>query len=120
MDFGSLNLDNLGDIVSSLSDDDIAKLSSLADELFSSTEKKNGNTSQSSPKSTDFFSGINPDMMAKMVEIIGRLNSAPNDPRCDFIASLKPLLSKDKQQKADDVIKMIQLMSLIPILGDSF
>ena len=40
MDFGSLNLDNLGDIMSSLTEEDMAKLSSLADELFTSEQKE--------------------------------------------------------------------------------
>lgn len=117
MDLGSLNLDNLGDIMASLSEDDMAKLSSLADELLGSEQKEKESTSQNN--ASNLFSGINPDMMAKMMSIIGKLNSAPKDPRCELINSLKPLLSKDRQQKADEAIKMLQLLSVIPLLGDS-
>ena len=115
MDLSSLNLDNLNDIMASLSDEDIARLSSLADELSGSGQKE----SSAQNSANNFFSGINPDMMAKIMSIIGKLNSAPKDPRCDLINSLKPLLSKDKQQKADEAIKMLQLLSVIPMLGDS-
>lgn len=118
MDLGSLNLENLGDIMASLSEDDMAKLNSLADELLGGGQKEKESSSQNT--AGDFFSGINPDMMTKIMNLIGKLNSLPKDPRCDFIASLKPLLSKDRQQKADEAIKMLQLLSLIPLLGDTF
>ena len=117
MDLGSLNLENLGDIMASLSEDDMAKLNSLADELLGGGQKEKESSSQNT--AGDFFSGINPDMMTKIMNLIGKLNSMPRDPRCDFIASLKPLLSKDKQQKADEAIKMLQLLSVIPLLNDS-
>ena len=115
MDLSSLNLDTLRDIMSSLSNEDMAKLNSLADELLGSGQKER----PSQAFSNDFLSGINPDMIAKIMSVIGKLNSAPKDPRCDLINSLKPLLSKDKQQKADEAIKMLQLLSVLPLLGDS-
>ena len=121
MDFSSLNLENLGDIMSSLSEDDMAKLNSLADELFrdKDKEKKSEKSSADKTSSFDLFSGLDPAVMNRLMNIITRLNSAPDDPRCNVIASLKPLLSKDKQQKADEAIKMLQLLSLIPLLGDT-
>lgn len=117
MDFSSLNPDNLGDIISSLTEEDIAKLNTLADELLGS-EQKEAKKSFQSPAG-DLFSGIDPAAISKIAGILVKLNSAPSDPRCDLIASLKPLLSKDKQQKADEAIKMLQLLSLIPMLGDT-
>ena len=66
MDLSSLNLDNLGDIMASLSEEDMAKLSSLADELMGSGQKEKSRPSQDD---SNFFSGINPDMMAKMMSI---------------------------------------------------
>ena len=117
MDFGSLNLDNLGNIMSSLTEEDMAKLSSLADELFTSEQKETKKPPQGSVG--DLFSGIDPATMSKIAGILARLNSAPTDPRCELITSLKPLLSKDKQQKADEAIKKLQLLSLIPMLGDT-
>lgn len=119
MDFSSLNLENLGDIMSSLSEDDMAKLNSLADELFRDKEKKSEKSSENPSSGFDLFSGLDPAVMSRLMNIITRLNSAPDDPRCNVIASLKPLLSKDKQQKADEAIKMLQLLSLIPLLGDT-
>lgn len=118
MDLSSLNLDNLGDIISSLSEDDMAKLNSLADELLGGGQKEKKEIPVQNG-GFDLFSGINPEMMTKIMSLIGKLNSMPKDPRCDFIASLKPLLSKEKQQKADEAIKMLQLLSVIPLLNDS-
>ena len=123
MDLSSLNLDSLGDIMSSLTDEDISRLSSLAGEFFPSEKKENEKEKakkESTPKSStaDLFSGLAPQMLEKIMSIMGKLNSSPKDPRCDFLSSLKPLLSKDKQQKADEAIKMLQLLSLIPILNE--
>lgn len=121
MDLGSLNLDNLEDIISSLSDSDMEKLSSMASEFFSSGESDEKNTKKGSDSKNevpDFFSGIDPGMMMKIANLMGKLNSVPNDPRCNFLSSLKPLLSKEKQQKADEAIRMLQLFSLLPLLKD--
>lgn len=122
MDLSSLNLDNLDNIVASLSAEDMEKLNSLASELFSGgkSEKKSESKIESSPsgKADSLFSGLDPEMLMKITNIMSKLNSAPKDPRCDFISSLKPLLGKDKQQKADEAIKMLQLLSLIPMLND--
>lgn len=121
MDLNSLNLDSLGDIVSSLSKDDIDKLNSLASEFFSDKgDEPSKKESPSSPENGgfDLFSGLDPNMIMKISSILSKLNSAPKDPRCDFLTSLKPLLSKEKQQKADEAIKMLQLLSLLPLLQD--
>lgn len=119
MDLNSLNLEGLGDIMSSLSEEDISKLSNLADELFRTEEEKSPPSKEKAEGKTDFFSGIDPSVMGKIAAVMGKLNSHTSDPRCDLIASLKPLLSKDKQQKADEAIKVLQLLSVIPILGDT-
>ena len=125
MDFNSLNLDSLGDIMSSLTEEDISRLSSLASEFFPSDKKDKETIRKEKPKESplengtaDFFSGLDPQMLTKIMSIMKKLNSSPKDPRCDFLNALKPLLSKDKQQKADEAIKMLQLLSLLPLLND--
>lgn len=124
MDLGSLNMENIEDIIASLSDDDIEKLTSMAGEFFSSSQKDENKTSESkkgktsAPDSANFFSGIDPQTMMKIANLMGKLNSGTNDPRCDFLAALKPLLSRQKQQKADEAIRMLQLFSILPYLKD--
>lgn len=42
-----------------------------------------------------------------------------NDPSCDLILALKPLLSKERQQKADKAVKMLRLYNAYIKLKDS-
>ena len=41
------------------------------------------------------------------------------DPNCDLILALKPLLSKDKQQKADHAVKMLRLYNVYTAMRES-
>lgn len=123
MDFGSLNLENIENIVSSLSEEDIEKLTSMAGEFFASENKnQSSEKKQEAPKqkssANDFFSGIDPQTMMKIANIISKLNSKSDDPRCELIAALKPLLSEQRRHKADEAIKILKLLSMLPFLGD--
>ena len=51
--------------------------------------------------------------------IFEKMNSTSSK-NADLIVALKPHLSPDSQNKADQAIKMLQLLSLIPLLGDAF
>ena len=42
-----------------------------------------------------------------------------SDPGCDLILALKPLLSKERQQKADKAVKMLRLYNAYIKLKDS-
>ncbi|MGN0608921.1 MAG: hypothetical protein ACI4J6_06920 [Oscillospiraceae bacterium] len=42
-----------------------------------------------------------------------------SDPSCDLILALKPLLSKERQQKADKAVKMLRLYNAYIKLKDS-
>ena len=79
MDLNSLNLDSLGDIMSSLTDEDISRLSSLASEFFPS-DKKDKESRKEKPKESplengtaDFFSGLDPQMLTKIMSIMKKL-----------------------------------------------
>jgi hypothetical protein len=40
------------------------------------------------------------------------------DSRLDFINALKPLLSQEKQQRADEALKLVRLISVLPLLRE--
>ena len=96
---------DISEILSSLSDDDIKQLQNTASAIFGSQEKsdtaKNNN--------------------AVLLSDIGKLGAAlsGNDERTAFVEAMKPLLSEDRQQKADEVIKILRLIRLIPVLRES-
>ncbi len=118
MDLSSLNMDNIEAIMSSISAEDMESLSKMAGELLGGIPKEEP---KKEPPKTSFdtnnlFSSIDPASMMKIMNILNKLNSAPSDPRCNFLESLKPLLSEKRQHKADEAIKMLQLMSMLPYL----
>lgn len=96
---------DINEIISSLSDDDINRLKNVAGSIFGSSDEKS------------VVPGDNNDIM----RTIGSLNKMINtdDDRTALLKALKPLLSKPKQQKADEAIKILRLIQLVPMLRDS-
>lgn len=76
-------MDNIGDILSSLSDEDMKALSDAARSLLGSSEQE-----QSQNDSDRGFS-MDPATMAKIAQIMSAMNR--HDSRCDLIAALRPL-----------------------------
>ena len=111
MDLGSLNLEGIENIINSMSQKDIEDLSALASQFFEGT----GN----SPKADESpDNGIDLETITKIASVMGKISSQPQDPACRLLMSLKPMLSPMRRHKADEAIKMMQLISLLPLLKD--
>ena len=54
--------------------------------------------------------------LSAIVPILQAFNS--QDERLDFINALKPLLSEERQKKADEATKLVKLMSVLPLLRE--
>ena len=104
-DFGSL-----GDILGSLSQEDIDRLAGLAGQFM-------GGESSEAPPHNETGTGfsIDPDMIFRLMNIMQKLQSPQNDPRCNLIAALKPLLSPERRHKADKAIELLRLMSIFSL-----
>ena len=113
MDFGSLNLENIENIINSMSQKDIEDLSTMASQFFS-----NSNDSAQKQKCEDKIEGIDFETITKIASVLGKLSSQPKDPGCELLSALKPMLSPERRHKADEAIKMMQLLSLLPLLKD--
>jgi hypothetical protein len=117
---------DIGSILSSLSSEDINNLKNVANSILGgekteqSEKKENKENKESSTnfKAPDFSSMGLPDMSVfeNLVPLLSKLNS--RDEREDFIYALKPLLSNERQQKADEAMKFIKLLSIIPLLKE--
>ncbi len=103
-------MDNLNDILSSLSPDDINSLKSIADSVFANDKSSE---SQAAP---DLFGGISPEMLMKISGIMGAMNSGKNE-RCRLIEALKPNLSRARQKKADEAMQMLKILDILPMLN---
>lgn len=108
----SFNADSLGDIISSLSPEDIASLQAMAQSIFGgeakAEPKKPSTPPPPAPGGFDFAS------MAKVASIMSLFSTEQKDPRCDLLNALRPLVASEKQPKVDQAIKMLRLLSVLP------
>lgn len=101
---------DISEILSSLTDEDIRQLKSAANSILG----PNAGKQETKNEATNIF---NADLLGN----IGKMGNAfsQDDERTALIKALKPLLSESRQQKADEVIKILRLVQLVPILKDS-
>ena len=122
MDLGSLNADAIENIINSMSQKDIEDLTAMASQLFSSPnsnpEPDSKPNSNPRPEHNDPTDGIDFDTITKIASVLGKLSSQPKDPGCELLTALKPMLSPERRHKADEAIKMMRLISLLPLLKD--
>lgn len=116
MDFGSLNIDGLENIINSLSQKDIEELSGIADSLLGSKGKNEDKNPPKQEKQDSF--NFDPEMLKKISAVMGRLSKQKDDPRCELLKALKPMLSPQKQKKTDEAINMLRVISLLPIIDE--
>lgn len=120
MNLEDIDMGSINEVISSLSDDDMESLKNMAQSLFSGQNNAQ-NVKQEQPKPQIHNSGMpNIDFasIAKIASFMNIMSNDRKDPRCDLLNALRPMLSDDKQQKVDQAIKMLRLMSLIPKLKE--
>ncbi|MBE6749255.1 MAG: hypothetical protein E7557_08535 [Ruminococcaceae bacterium] len=114
---------DIGSILSSLSNEDIANLKNVANSILGGGKAEENKppqqeTQKNNVPKPDLSSLGLPDMsqFSSLLPLLSALNS--HDEREDFICALKPLLSEERQQKADEAMKFIKLLSIIPLLRE--
>ncbi len=98
-------MDNIEELLRALAEDD-----------------DNGNdgghdSGSSDEKSDGLFSGLDPEMLMKMLALFETLNQPDDNER--FLLALKPLLREENRAKIDSAIRLMKLFSLLPLLKDS-
>ena len=108
-------MDNINDIISSLTDDDIENLRAAAESLFGGRDEKKEEAppSGSMPDLSSILG--NARMMAKISSVMSMMNKQDN--RAELIKALKPLLSEKRRRRADDAIQMLRLFEILPMMG---
>lgn len=115
-------MENLNDIIASLTPDDIQALKETAQSIFgndndSSAKSFNNEKKDSSSFGFDFSSMPDPDMFSKIGRIMSLMNS-DSGKRCKLIEALKPNLSYEKQKKADEAMQILKLLELMPMISE--
>lgn len=122
MNPASLNMENIEDILNSMSSEDIDMLKNAAQDIFSAMGEKTQKETQKETKNEGggFFDGFSPDIetIGKIMSLMEKLGRRPEDPRCTLLLSLKPMLSKRRQDKVDDAVKIISLLALLPFIEE--
>lgn len=109
----SVNAGSIGDIISSLSPEDIASLQAMAQNIFGSETKKE-EPKKPPQEPSPFQGGFDFASMAKLASVMSLFSSEQKDPRCDLLNALRPLVAGEKQQKVDQAVKMLRLLSVLP------
>ncbi len=120
------DMKGLSDLINNLSPEDIRSLQGMAQSLFGGQGQQSGQAEQQPAQQPQagggelpgMLSGLDPGMMKKLSAIMGAMNGRGNDSRSAFIAALKPLLSPERRHKADEALRMIRLLELLPALKD--
>ncbi len=115
---------DISSILNSLSAEDIENIKKAASGFLGNMgetqekpkEKKQENNGM---PFSDGLSGLGmPDLsqLASLAPILQAFNS--HDERLDFINALKPLLSEERRHKADEAMKLVKLLSVLPLLRE--
>ncbi len=112
-------MDNINDIISSLTDEDIENLKAAAANFFGNLQEEG--TKKEKPSADNGMPDLsqllgNAQMMAKLSSIMGAMNK--KDSRAALIEALKPLLSEKRRRRADDAMQMIKLFDVLPQITD--
>lgn len=99
----------IGDLLSSLGEDDVRKLKDMAAQFFGAADgepPKKGNAGTETA-----LTGFDPDLLKSVAKFSSLMNA--KDPRCDFMLSLKPLLSEKRRKKADEAVMLLRVFRLL-------
>jgi hypothetical protein len=105
---------DIQDILSSISDEDMAKIRSVAQSIMGENKIQPQEEKPSILNSMPFDENT----LGSIMNIMGKINK--EDSRTRLIADLKPLLSEERRKKADDAIRFLQLMEVLPLLKGMF
>lgn len=108
-------MDSINDFISGLSEEDMNDLRDMAAELFGNGEgekkKENGGT-DGSPDMPPFFADA--EFIGKIMNIINGMRR--EDDRIRLITALRPLLGESRRRRADDAVRLIRIMDMLPLI----
>lgn len=108
-------MNELQDLLSSISDEDMKKITNIARSIMSDNSKSE---SDEKPKNQSNPLPFDDNTVNKILSVMGKINKEDN--RTRLISDLKPLLSAERQKKADDAIKFLQMIDMLPLLRGMF
>lgn len=115
---------DISELLSSVSPEDMEKLKTVAASLMQNGNSRENQTADAASTASAPVTETKPSLPAadagliSGIAAVGKLMHTDDD-RIRFIEALKPLLSENKRQKADEAEKLLRLMTVLPALKDS-
>ena len=115
-------MDDLAEKLSGILNDpeSMAQVKSMAESLFSGNSG-GGSPSAGNPLASVFGGGNEasdmPDV-ASIMRVVNLLKNQGEDKRSGLLMALKPHLSEERQSRVDKAVKILKLVSLMPILKE--
>ena len=109
-------MDTIKNLASSLMSGD-GDVSSMLSSLMS-----NGAESVISPPKKEEpadLPGFAPDQLASIMGVMSALNKSEDDARTRLLLALKPHLSEKRRERVDRAIKLMKLISIMPLITES-
>lgn len=119
-------MDSIRELLDSVSPEDLERLKSVAQNLMQDngggggqSGKKEESHQKSGENAGAGLSAMLGDDMAKtLAAVAGRMHE--EDDRTRFLQALRPLLSEERQKKADEAMRFLRLMDMLPLLKGMF
>ncbi len=109
--------DIAGKISELLSDPEgMSKIKSMAEVLFGSSSDDGGEKQKDTPDGG--FSLPDGLDIGKMMSLISVFNNQKSDRRSELLLALKPHLSLERRERVDKAVKLLKIVSLLPILRE--
>ena len=96
-------MNNIEDILRALTEDD--------------DEGNNSSANHNTEPSDGLFSGLDPEMLMRMLSLFETLNQPDDNER--FLLALKPLLREENRHKVDSAIRLLKLFTVLPVIKDA-
>ncbi len=98
-------------------------LAKLFEQLLDANDNNAGKESDKSSENSgtqqeDIFGGIDIEAIMKLGEMMSAMNSA-NDKNTQLLLALKPHLRPENRKKVDNALKLMKIISLLPLLRES-
>lgn len=116
-------MDSIRELLDSVSPEDLERLKSVAQNLIQDSGGQSGKIEESHQKGSEnagagLSSMFGDDMAKTLAAVAGRMHE--EDDRTRFLQALRPLLSEERQKKADEAMRFLRLMDMLPLLKGMF
>jgi len=105
-----MTMPDINSLLENLSGEDISALGDMAQQIFGGM----GEGQPEAPASP--LGGIDPGMLAGIMQVLPLLQGAEDNDRTRLINALKPMLSYSRRKKADEAIQLMKLFEILPLV----